>query len=447
MSNLDSNNPNDITLGLSGGRDRIFRNPSGRTARIVPELPTGKSPGISSDLVSEYVPVIPESASIESKNYIQAPEKDFCWAHVTGSFRRERSIEGLLLGVMIGDAIGLGRSGLSRRSALRMLGRGPLRYCVIPGVGLVSSDSHRMLMTLQAILRSRSQLELFRRNFAMRLRFYLFSMPVLAGKATWIAAIRLCLGVSPDQSGINSDDNSPLINALAIATVMQGTGHSVERWVAVSSEVTHIKPEVVESSVLVARATYLAITTNPDEFSASSLLDRLILITEDAMLSAWLRDLRVGLDENLGAYAMASRLGWGGCVPSAAGPTAIMALYCWFRHHDRYEAAVEKAVLLGGDTITLGALTGGLAGIHLGAKKIPERWVSRLWSWPNGRQWMETLTNRFTDWPHGSEDLHAAPALPTRPILQLARSATFAICLAIGSAIRIPWKLSKWILG
>jgi len=391
--------------------------------------------------------MIPSAVSLESVPQMQAPEKDFCWAHVTGSFRRERSIEGLLLGVTVGDAIGLGRNGLSRQSALKMFGRGPLRFCMIPGVGIVSSDTHRMLMTLQAILRSRSQLELFRRNFAMRLRCYLFSMPVMAGRATLVAAMRLCLGVPADQSGIDSDDNSPLINGLAIATVLQGTGHSVERWVAVSSEVTHIRPEVVESSVLVARTAYLAIMTNPENFSAISTIDRLIAVTEDLTLSAWLKDLRVGLEENLGTHAMASRLGWGKSIPKSAGPTAIMAIYSWLRHYNSYEKAVERAVLLGGDTVTLGALAGGLAGIHLGAKKIPERWISRLWSWPNGRRWMESLTIRFTDWPHGSEDLHAAPALPARAALQIVRSAVLASCVAMGSAIRIPWKLSHWILG
>ena len=447
MSNLEQNNPNEIGIQPSNGKDRVFRNPSGRTGRSVPDLRVVNSVADAQENPGEASSTAVGIAPQDPLMRLAKPEKDFCWAHVTGSYRRERSIEGLLLGVAVGDAVGLGRSGLSRRSALRMFGRGPLHYCLIPGIGIASSDTHRMLMTLQSVLRSRSQLELFRRNFAMRLRFYLFSLPVLAGRATVVAAIRLCLGASAEYSGVDSTDNSPLINGLTLATVLQGTGHSVERWVAVSSEITHVRPEVIEAAVLIARTTYLAIMTDPQDFSAISLVDRLIGVTEDPTLRTWLQDLRVGLEENLGTHSMACRLGWKHSIPSSAGPTAIMAIYSWLRHHDQYEKVLERAVLLGGDSVTLGALAGGLAGIHLGAKKIPERWLSKLWAWPNSRRWMDSLTFRFTDWPHGSEDLLAAPALPPRAMLQLIRSGVLAAGVALRSAIRIPWKLSNWIVG
>ncbi len=433
--------------GSPNSKVRIFRNPSGRSARIVPDLRALSSEEESRQDPIDSAPQVLNPASPISFSELIDPDADFSAAQVTGSYRREKSIEGLLLGTSVGDAIGLGRDGLSRNSTLRIMGRGPLDYCLIPGVGIVSSETHSMLMTLQSILRSRSQMELFRRNFAMRLRFYLFSLPVSAGRATLLSAMRLWLGVPADQSGINSEDNSCLVNALAIATVLQGTGHSVERWVAVSAEITQRKPEVLPSAVLMARTGYLAIVTAPQDFSPTSMMDRLIDITDDPTLNTWLKELRVGLEENLGTHAMARRLGWGDRIPGTAGPTAIMAIYAWFRHHDQFEKVVESAVLLGGDSVTLGALTGGLAGINLGAKKIPARWLSRLWSWPNNRRWLDTLTRRFTDWPHGSEDLHDAPAMPTRAGLQLLRSGVLAIGIAVGAVIKIPWKLSHWIVG
>ena len=431
----------------SNGKVRFHRNPSGRSARIAPDLRVTNPEEERRQEPINLTPTIQKPVTPIALNELIDSEADFSVAQVTGSYRREKSIEGLLLGTSIGDALGLGRAGLSRSSTLRIMGRGPINYCLIPGVGIVSSDTHRMLMTLQAILRSRSQMEMFRRNFAMRLRFYLFSLPVSAGRATLFSAMRLCLGVPADQSGIDSDDNSPLVNALAIATVLQGTGHSIERWVAVSTEVTQIKPEVVSSSVLIARSAYLAIMTDPQDFSPISLLDRLIQITSDESLSGWLKELRAGLEENLSTHSMADRLGWGNKIPETAGPTAIMAIYAWLRHHGEFEKVVESAVLLGGDSVTLGALSGGLAGINLGAKKIPTRWLDRLWSWPNNRRWLDTLTRRFTDWPHGSEDLHDAPAMPTRAGFQLVRSGVLALGVSIGTVIKLPWKLLHWIVG
>lgn len=43
-----------------------------------------------------------------------------------------------------------------------------------------------------------------------------------------------------------------------------------------------------------------------------------------------------------------------------------------------YREAVEMAVNLGGDTDTIGAITGSLAGIYYGVKGIPKEWVEEL---------------------------------------------------------------------
>lgn len=45
---------------------------------------------------------------------------------------------------------------------------------------------------------------------------------------------------------------------------------------------------------------------------------------------------------------------------------------------DNYKDAVLKAVNLGGDTDTTGAITGAIAGLHYGFDAIPKTWVERL---------------------------------------------------------------------
>ncbi|WP_406477121.1 ADP-ribosylglycohydrolase family protein [Streptomyces sp. NBC_01615] len=54
--------------------------------------------------------------------------------------------------------------------------------------------------------------------------------------------------------------------------------------------------------------------------------------------------------------------------------SAVWAL----RTTDSYEAAVRAAIDLGGDTDTVAAVTGGLAGAVYGADAIPERWTEPL---------------------------------------------------------------------
>lgn len=53
------------------------------------------------------------------------------------------------------------------------------------------------------------------------------------------------------------------------------------------------------------------------------------------------------------------------------------SLWC-FMNSDSYSEAVLKAVNLGEDTDTTGAITGGIAGIYYGFEKIPEEWVNEL---------------------------------------------------------------------
>lgn len=54
---------------------------------------------------------------------------------------------------------------------------------------------------------------------------------------------------------------------------------------------------------------------------------------------------------------------------------------------DSFEAALLKAVNLGDDTDTVGAIAGGLAGLYYGYEAIPEDWLAAL----QRREWIEAL--------------------------------------------------------
>ncbi|WP_390450012.1 ADP-ribosylglycohydrolase family protein [Chryseobacterium sp. Alg-005] len=53
------------------------------------------------------------------------------------------------------------------------------------------------------------------------------------------------------------------------------------------------------------------------------------------------------------------------------------SLWC-FLNSESYSEAVLKAVNLGEDTDTTGAITGGIAGIYYGFENIPQEWISEL---------------------------------------------------------------------
>lgn len=52
-------------------------------------------------------------------------------------------------------------------------------------------------------------------------------------------------------------------------------------------------------------------------------------------------------------------------------------------HNDTYEATIQAAIAIGGDTDTVAAIAGGLAGAMYGASAIPQGWLSVLHGWPS----------------------------------------------------------------
>ena len=64
-----------------------------------------------------------------------------------------------------------------------------------------------------------------------------------------------------------------------------------------------------------------------------------------------------------------------------------------FLNTDSFEEAVICAVNLGGDTDTIGAITGSMAGIVYGKKEIPSRWLFKL----KRKEYIEEMSRNFVD--------------------------------------------------
>ncbi len=71
------------------------------------------------------------------------------------------------------------------------------------------------------------------------------------------------------------------------------------------------------------------------------------------------------------------------------------ALYSFLSHPGSFEDAVVYAVNLGGDSDTIGAMTGALAGAFHGAAAIPERWINALEDGDKGRSHISMLAQRL----------------------------------------------------
>lgn len=360
--------------------------------------------------------------------------------------QRLESIEGLLLGVAIGDALGLAREGLSRRTALRKFGRPPLTYRLWPRAGLYSDDTQLMLMAAQAIVSSRSDSENFIRNFKRRLAWYAISLPVGVGCATRLSGLMCWLRWLKLPSGWWSAGNAPATRSMLLALVLYKTGHRTWKWVQDSVRVTHSHPHATDACNVLATLAEIAATTRPGRLDTHAALQRLIQTSQILVLRDKLEVLATFLKENRSPTSVARHFRWKRGISGHIVPTVVMATYCWLRYPSNYRRCVESAIALGGDADSVGAIVGGLAGAHIGKSRLPKELVKQLTDWPHDREWIHDMALRLTDWPHGVDDLLTAPALRTNPISQLIRNIARWPLLWMHLLLRIPCRLRS-LLG
>ncbi|TMM04434.1 MAG: hypothetical protein E6G10_05110 [Actinobacteria bacterium] len=79
---------------------------------------------------------------------------------------------------------------------------------------------------------------------------------------------------------------------------------------------------------------------------------------------------------------------------SAAHESVPAAIYA-AAAHDRFEDAVTFAIRCGGDTDTIGAMAGAIAGAREGAAAIPARWLDALEDGHKGRSHVASLAERL----------------------------------------------------
>lgn len=305
-----------------------------------------------------------------------------------------RHILGCLLGTAVGDAVGLQREGLTRQRAMRLYGGPPFSPALIFGRGYCSDDTEHTQMVGRALALSGGVTEQFERQFASDLKTWLLAMPAGVGLATLRACLKLLLGFGPRHSGVYSAGNGPAMRS-ALIGVCAPSDERVVELVRVSTRLTHIDPKAEEGALLVARAARLATAgagIAPVEFirkGASEAIGDELRDTLEAAAKA--------LDTGNSCLEFAQARGWFNGVSGYVNQTVPAALYCWARTPHDFQRCVENAVLLGGDTDSVAAITGAICGANLGSDAIPSEWIERLLEWPRTVDWNRHLAKQLTE--------------------------------------------------
>jgi poly(ADP-ribose) glycohydrolase ARH3 len=71
------------------------------------------------------------------------------------------------------------------------------------------------------------------------------------------------------------------------------------------------------------------------------------------------------------------------------------AVFAALQFYDDFEEAVVNAVHLGGDTDTIGAMAGAIAGAHHGYEQFPRKFVKPLENFEKGRDYVLELAENL----------------------------------------------------
>lgn len=304
-----------------------------------------------------------------------------------------RHILGCLLGTAVGDAVGLKREGLSRQRALRLYGGPPLDPALILGLGFCSDDTEHTLMVGRALALSGGDTSRFERLFASDLKRWLLTGPAGIGFGTLRSCLKLLLGFKPHNSGVFSAGNGPAMRS-ALIGVCAESNDALNELVRASTRVTHTDPKAEDGALVVAQAARLAQAephTPPHTFIAAAATT----VSGNELRTALLSVVE-GLASGISCQDFAKSQGWGRGISGYVNQTVPAALYCWAHSPHDFRECVENAALLGGDTDTVAAITGGICGANLGSDVIPAAWIERLAEWPRTTDWIRRLAQELT---------------------------------------------------
>ena len=156
---------------------------------------------------------------------------------------------------------------------------------------------------------------------------------------------------------------------------------------------THVHPEGVDGAMIQAKAVgFLASMKTVTYFDPRAFLEALDNIAATGIIKEKISYLQDVLAKDIPDEVAVARLG-NGIRASEAVSCALLAVV---KYHAAPEEAVIKSVGFGGDTDTIGAMTGAQMGALHGKDWIPKRWFDNIENKTYGRDYMIKLASELS---------------------------------------------------
>jgi ADP-ribosylglycohydrolase len=303
---------------------------------------------------------------------------------------RDERVAGALIGLALGDALGFvveaqpPAAALAYAELLRVGRAGERSHPDFP-FGQYSDDTQLARELLLSVADAGGWNPA---GFAARVAaLVLEGRDVGAGPGTRRAGLRLALGAPWTHAGTPAPyaGNGSAMRVAPLGAVYRDEARC-RQYAAEQSRVTHRDPRCAAGAVAIAGATALA--SDPGPIDADAFLHRLAgwVEPEHREFAAAVRELRawIGLEparaaERLRAAGLdpGHETQWRG-ISAYVLPSVIWSLYAFLRTPDDWWATVCTAIAAGGDTDTMGAMAGGIAGARVGISALPAPLIARL---------------------------------------------------------------------
>ena len=299
---------------------------------------------------------------------------------------------GALLGTMVGDALGMPAEGLPRSALQEQFGRlDSFREGRLPA-GEYTDDTEMAIGLCEALIETGEfDVDAVAQQMADNFTPWRGYSPHVYG-----IMARIRQGMDWECPSTSSWGSGAASRVVALG-VLYADDSAVIGHAAKQAEITHTHPNGIAGAV--AQALAVSLTTVNGLFESvvdpGELVSRLIEPVSDfsvAMRDALerIRDLRPQSSPEQLSGAIARVFSCDGAAVSTV-PAALAA----FLLSSSFEEAVIAAVNCGGDTDSMGAMTGALAGAFYGAKAIPERLIAGLSNEDRGRDHILSLGQKL----------------------------------------------------
>ncbi len=299
--------------------------------------------------------------------------------------KKDRFI-GALLGTFVGDALGMPYEGWSMIA-------GPIEMTG----GIYTDDTQMMIGVAESLVAcggfdGEDMARRFVENFDFR-RGY--------GAGAFRVMERLTAGRQWDQAGeglfgTGSFGNGSAMRVAPIGVFYHDDEEKLREAARLSSIISHTHPLGKQGAMLQAYSVALALCYGVAGKSETGHIVRQLWDFLPAALDVFrdkITTINHLLTETPSREVVIGKLG-NGIRSFESVPTAI---YSFLSHPDSFEDAVIYAVSLGGDTDTIGAMTGAIAGAYHGYKGIPSRWLDKLENGKKGKDYVVGLANGLYD--------------------------------------------------